>query len=218
VQTFIASELARQVDGVDSTFEVPPPLPPSSCSFDMTCAMLCGLLLQMNLFVQRYPKDPTYEKTPGSDRSFVRFMVWKWVASVMLTSAVLLPILGLAAQTVSEKESKMRDLLQISGLFDAAYWISYEIAAVLVAAFISIVCCLLLAPAFVLTAFSLGPYILLLVVFSAAIFAQLMAFGFVVFRSEYYGLPAFLISIALAVAGDYLANNSNITTGVKCKS
>ena len=171
----------------------------------------------MGIFIQRYPKDTSYEKAPDTDLSFIRFMLWKWVASVLLTCAVILPILGLSAQTVFERENQMKDLLQISGLLDSAYWISYEIAAMILAETISIIVCLLLLAGTVLTQYHLGPYLLLMTMFSLALFPMLMAFGFVVFRSEYYGLPTFLLTIALCVAGDYMANDYNLTIGTKCK-
>lgn len=190
IQNFVSSYLAKQYDGVDPNFEV-------------------------EMRVQRYPYDERYEDSPSTSLSFNRFFLWKWMASVLLSAAIILPILGVAAQTVKEKENKMQDLLQISGLLDLAYWVSYEVAAMALSATVVILTCLLLTAGTVLTVYHLGPYILLLFFFSMALFASLMAFGFVVFRSEYFGLPAFLLTVALAVAGDYLANDYAITIGAK---
>lgn len=240
IQNFVASHLAQSYDDVDPNFEVQYSFFLSVthenrmsiydiCLFSTflyflfllttskLCYLWCLLLCQMGIFIQRYPKDTSYEKAPDTDLSFIRFMLWKWVASVLLTCAVILPILGLSAQTVFERENQMKDLLQISGLLDSAYWISYEIAAMILAETISIIVCLLLLAGTVLTQYHLGPYLLLMTMFSLALFPMLMAFGFVVFRSEYYGLPTFLLTIALCVAGDYMANDYNLTIGTKCK-
>ncbi len=42
-----------------------------------------------------------------------------------------------------------------------------------------------------------------------------MLFGFVVDRSEYYGLPTFLLTVALTVCGAYLAIADNISASLK---
>lgn len=49
-----------------------------------------------------------------------------------------------------------------------------------------------------------GPYAALLTVYALGAAAFGTSFGFVVFRSEYYGLPSFMINSALTVCGAYL--------------
>lgn len=144
-------------------------------------------------------------------------MLWKWVASFLLTAALVLPILTLASTTVKERENKMKDLLQISGLVDAAYWGSYLTAGAIVLQVMNWICILLLLAGQVLTADHVGPYAALMTCYNLALIPFLLSFGFVVFRSEYYGLPAFLLSVILCVCGDYLADNENISIGLKCK-
>jgi hypothetical protein len=144
-------------------------------------------------------------------------MLWKWVASFLLTAALILPILGLAARIVKEREMRMKDLLQISGLLDISYWASYLAAAAIICQFTLWVCTLLLLAGRVLTTDHVAPYAALLTTYSLALMTTLMAFGFVVFRSEYYSLPAFLLIVGLCVCGDYLADADNIAIGLKCK-
>jgi hypothetical protein len=171
----------------------------------------------VDTFVQRYPRDSSQGKVPGADYSFSRFMLWKWVASFLLTAALILPLLTLASTTVKERENRMKDLLQISGLVDAAYWGSYVIAGEIVSQAMTWIAILLLVAGSVLTGEHISPYAALMTCYSLALIPFLLSFGFIVFRSEYYGLPAFLLSVSLCVAGDYLADNENITIGVKCK-
>lgn len=63
--------------------------------------------------------------------------------------------------------------------------------------------------------YRLGPYGGLLTCFTLGITTFAMAFGFVVPRSEYYGLPTFMLGCALSVSGTFLANSYNIAIGVK---
>lgn len=190
IQNFVATYLATQYPGVPNNFTV-------------------------DTFVQRYPKDPQQDKAPGADYSFSRFMLWKWVASFLLTAALILPILTLASTTVKERENRMKDLLEISGLIDAAYWASYVIAGALISQVMIWIAILLLLAGAVFTLEHISPYAALLTCYSLALIPFLLAFGFVVFRSEYYSLPAFLLSVILCVCGDYLADNENISIGLK---
>lgn len=171
----------------------------------------------MDAYVQRYPKDNRYDGTPSIDYRSTRFFLWKWVASFLFTAAIMLPILGTAAQLVYERESKMKDLLQISGLLDTAYWASFELAGIILSFIIIVICVLLLTAGRVLSSYHIGPYIVLMVMYAMALMSFLMAFGFVVFKSEYYGLPAFLVMVSLCVAGDYVANDFDLPSGLKRK-
>jgi phosphoglycerol transferase MdoB-like AlkP superfamily enzyme len=145
-------------------------------------------------------------------------MLWKWVASFLLTAALILPLLTLASTTVKERENRMKDLLQISGLVDAAYWGSYIISGEILSQGMIWIAILLLLAGSVLTGEHVAPYAALMTCYSLALIPFLLCFGFIVFRSEYYSLPAFLLSVGLCVSGDYLADDKNITIGVKCKS
>jgi hypothetical protein len=143
-------------------------------------------------------------------------MLWKWVGSFLLTASLILPILTLVSTTVKERENKMKDLLQISGLIDVAYWGSYVAAGqILCQAMIWLLILLLLAGQ-VFTGEHIGPYAALMTCYSLALVPFLLSFGFVVFRSQYYSLPAFILSVGLCVCGDYLADSKNFTIGAKC--
>jgi len=190
IQNFIATYLAQQYPGVPADFSV-------------------------DTFVQRYPKDYNQDKVPGADYSFSRFILWKWVASFILTAALILPILGMAARSVKEREMRMKDLLQISGLLDISYWGSYLLAGCIISQFTLWVCSALLLAGRVFTVDHVGPYGALMTCYSFALMSFLLAFGFVVFRAEYYSLPAFLLCVSLCVCGDYLADAESITIGTK---
>ena len=58
-------------------------------------------------------------------------------------------------------------------------------------------------------------YASLMTCFTMGTSAFSFAFGFVVYRSEYYGLPAFLLTTGLSVAGTFVANSTNISSGIK---
>jgi hypothetical protein len=207
IQNFVSTFLAKQYPGVHPDFKV------DNCCLFIAFVIFC----KVDTFMQRYPKDSNQDTVPGKDMSFARFMLWKWVASVLMTAALILPILGLASRIVKEKEMRMKDLLQISGLLDAAYWASYQIAALIISQFTLWVCIMLLLAGGVFTMEHVAPYGALLTCYSLALMAMLMAFGFVVFKSEYFSLPAFLLSVGLCVCGDYLADAKSISIGLKCE-
>lgn len=60
-----------------------------------------------------------------------------------------------------------------------------------------------------------NPYAAMLTAYSVGAAAVGMLFGFVVYRSEYYALPAFMINSALAVGGCYIAAEYGISVGGK---
>lgn len=172
----------------------------------------------MDVLVQRYPKDSRQEDAPGADMTYARFMIWKWVASVVLTCGLVLPLLELAAQSVRERQMRMKDLLEISGLLSTAYWSGYVLAGLIVTEIALWIFDLILLAGTILTTYHVAPYAGLMTTYGLALIAFLLAFGFVVFRVEYYGLPAFLVTVAFAVCGDYVADAYDLTIGFKCKS
>jgi hypothetical protein len=171
---------------------------------------------QIDTFLARYPETlQEEENSSSSSMKENRFLLWKWSASFLMTACMILPILSLATQTVKERQFKMKDLLQISGLLDISYWCSY-----LLASFIMLLVCMifflgLLWAGTVLTRFHIFPYFILLMAYALAFMGFLMLFGFAVFRTEYYGLPAFLVSVGLTVGGVYIAHDKNLTIGSK---
>ena len=132
-----------------------------------------------------------------------------------MTACMILPILSMATQTVKERQFKMKDLLQISGLLDLSYWCSYVFAAFLMLTVCLVLFLGLLWLGTVLTRFHILPYFILLMAYSVAFMGFLMLFGFVVFRTEYYGLPAFLVSVGLTVGGVYIAHDRDLPIGFK---
>jgi uncharacterized membrane protein len=48
-----------------------------------------------------------------------------------LTMIIFVPMLGLCTETVRERQFKMKDLLEISGLMSPSYWCSYIVTIIL---------------------------------------------------------------------------------------
>jgi ABC-type multidrug transport system fused ATPase/permease subunit len=173
-------------------------------------------LCQIDTFLARYPLTLNEEESSvSSSMKKNRFLLWKWTASFLMTACMILPILTLATQTVKERQFNMKDLLQISGLLDISYWCSYLLAAFLMLFVCLIIFLALLWGGGVLTRFHLLPYFILFLAYSLAFMAFLMLFGFAVFRTEYYALPAFLVSVGLTVGGVYIAHDKDLTIGAK---
>ena len=59
------------------------------------------------------------------------------------------------------------------------------------------------------------PYSALLTCFTVGTASFSFAFGFAIPRSEYYGLPCFLVTTGLSVAGTFVANSYTITSAAK---
>ena len=59
------------------------------------------------------------------------------------------------------------------------------------------------------------PYAAMLTCYVTSICMFALAFGFVINRSEYYGLPMMLLNSGLGVGGAYVANDHNISIGLK---
>jgi len=74
--------------------------------------------------VQRYPKSPIYADELGTDTDFLRYSVWKWVAAVVIAIALLIPLLNTYITVVREREMRMADLLQISGMLTLPYYLA----------------------------------------------------------------------------------------------
>jgi ABC-type multidrug transport system ATPase subunit len=170
---------------------------------------------QVNTFVQRYPGSDIYEDKETFSLASTRWSLWRWLGPVILTIVIFIPMLGLCTETVRERQFKMKDLLEISGLLAPAYWTSYVVTIIL--------CCqgalwwseLLLYGFRIFDGYRILPYAALLTCYTVALSTFTMAFGYVIFRSEYYGLPAFILSTGLSVAGLYLACNYHISVAAK---
>lgn len=118
-------------------------------------------------------------------------------------------------EIVRERQFMMKDMLEISGLMDASYWTSY-LLIIMLNGLLSIAFILgFLRMTTLLDDSRVGPYAALMTiyVFGSCCFA--MFFGFLVPRSEYYGLPIFVSTVALTVCGAYMGAAENITTSVK---
>ena len=190
LQNFIATYLAKNYSFVDPNFSV-------------------------ETFLQRYPKSPIYEDNVSYSIDTIRNAIWKWIGATVLSICLFTPILSLLTEIVRERQYLMKDLLEISGMMNISYYSSYLLMAFILG---EISCWFTIG---ILNMFGIindervGPYGALLSAYVVASAAFGMAFGFVIPRSEYYGLPVFLTTCALTVCGAYLAIANNISIGLK---
>ena len=164
---------------------------------------------------QRYPKNKiVYPDELELNIGASRFNIFKWIAPVIITIAMFYPVLSLCATAVREKQYLMRDLLEISGIMPISYWLSYFISGgFIIGQLMAMLVFLILVPSNVIC--DTKNYYALLSCFIAALIAFSLAFGHVIPRCEYYGLPVFLLNTAMAVAGTYEANNQQISVPLK---
>jgi hypothetical protein len=171
--------------------------------------------LQIDTFVQRYPKSPIYEDQENINIDTARNSIWKWIGPTILSICLFTPMLTLLTEMVRERQFYMKDLLEISGIMNFSYYSSYYLFAFILGQFSLWFTIGLLNMYGIITDDRVAPYGALLTVYVLASSAFGMAFGFLIPRSEYYGLPVFLTTCALTVCGAYLAIANNITIGLK---
>lgn len=124
-------------------------------------------------------------------------------------------MLSYLIEIVRERQYLMKDMLEISGLMNVSYWTSYLII-LLLNGVLSIGVIVGLLRAFNLfDERRVGPYAALMFVYLFSSSAFAMMFGFLVPRSEYYGLPVFLLTVAFTVCGAFLGIATNITADLK---
>jgi hypothetical protein len=169
----------------------------------------------IDTFVQRYPKSPIYEDTLAVNIDTSRNAIWKWIGATILSICLFTPILSLLTEMVRERQFLMKDLLEISGMMNISYYFAYLLMAFILGEF-SAWFTIGIANAYgIITDDRVGPYGAVITCYVLASAAFGMAFGFVIPRSEYYGLPIFLTTCALTVCGAYLGIADNISIGLK---
>lgn len=75
--------------------------------------------------VQRYPKNDIYDDNESVSIQEARYNFWRWMGGTVLSICLFVPMLTLLTEIVRERQFKMKDLLEISGLMNASYWSSY---------------------------------------------------------------------------------------------
>ena len=55
----------------------------------------------------------------------MRNAVWKWIGATVLSICLFVPVLSILTEIVRERQFLMKDLLEISGLMNISYWMSY---------------------------------------------------------------------------------------------
>ena len=190
LQNFIATYLAKNYSFVDPNFNV-------------------------DTFVQRYPKSPIYKDTITFSIDKLRNEIWKWIGGTILSVCLFIPMLSLLTEIVRERQYLMKDLLEISGMMNISYYSSYLLMAFILGEFSCLFTIGVLRIFGIVNEDRVTPYLQLLTIYVVASASFGMAFGFVIPRSEFYGLPAFLLNTALTVCGAYLAVAYNISVGLK---
>ena len=171
---------------------------------------------QIDTYIQRYPKSSQYENQIQLSVGTARWTFFRWIGSTILSVCIFVPILGILTEIVRERQYKMKDLLEISGLMNSAYYISYFIFCQAVAQLtIWLPVIGLLSAIGIFNPARAPAYGALMTCYSLAMTSFSMGFGFIVFQSEYYALPIFILNTALAVAGAYLGIAYNMTVGAK---
>jgi hypothetical protein len=59
---------------------------------------------------------------PEANTPYFRYGIWKWTAAVVIGIALLTSILGSIITVIRERETKMVDLLEISGMMSFSYY------------------------------------------------------------------------------------------------
>jgi ATP-binding cassette subfamily A (ABC1) protein 3 len=191
LENFVSTYLAKQYDTTPADFAV-------------------------ETYVQRYPKSPIYENDEtASGLGAVRWSTWKWIGPTLLSVMIFSPMFSLLTEIVRERQFKMKDLLEISGLMNVSYWFSYLALIVVIAQPIIWVCVLMLLATNIFTTRSVGPYFGLLMIYSMSLPCFSMFFGHLVVLSEYYGLACFVLNVALTVAGSVMTLSHSMSVGTK---
>lgn len=175
-----------------------------------------GRGFQVDTYIQRYPKSSIYEDTITLSIETARWNLFRWIGSAILSVCLFIPILGLLTEIVRERQYKMKDLLEISGLMNAAYYSSYFLFMQLVVQLTMWLPVIgLLDAVGIFNPARVSAYAALMTCYSLGMSALAMAFGFVVFQSEYYALPIFVLNSALAIGGDFLGIAYDMSIGAK---
>ena len=173
----------------------------------------------IHTYTKRFNDDIPSQHYPDRIKFTLKYGRWnllKWVASIVMTIGLFYPMISFITQAVKEKQNKMFDLLLISGVKPASYWLSFYLTGWYLYGFLYIflVYILLVCPRII------GPvqedaYFNLLIAYAPALTAFALAFGHVVPRQEFFALPCLLILLVLAVSGNYFANEEEISISAK---
>lgn len=169
----------------------------------------------IDAYVQRFPSSPLYDDKTTVNITTIRQVIWKWIGGTILSICLFVPILSYLIELVRERQYMMKDMLDISGLMNISYWTSY-VVMIMVNGLFSIA--FILAFLRAVTVFDdrrIGPYAALMSVYVFGSGAFAMMFGFLVPRSEYYGLPIFIFTVAFTVCGAYMGIANNISASLK---
>lgn len=142
-------------------------------------------------------------------------MMWKWIGSTVLSVVLFVPLMPYLIEIVREHQYLMKELLDISGLMNISYWSAYFLMAVLnglISLWASIA---FLLGCNVLDARRVTPYGAICSVFIIGITCSSMFKGFLIPRSEYYGLPTFILIVILTIAGSFMMASTEVDVSTK---
>eukprot|EP01039_Chlorochromonas_danica_P002043 gene2043-2228_t len=169
----------------------------------------------VDTFFQRFPSSPIYDDEVKTDIKAMRNLIWKWLGGTILGICLFVPMLSILSEIVRERQYLMKDLLEISGLMNSAYWFSYLMVIVCIGQFTIWACLGILAMYGVFDSSRVSPYAALMTCYVLAVAGFGMAFGFVIPKSEYYGLPVLMTTSALTVCGAYLGIAGNVNVSAR---
>ena len=138
------------------------------------------------------------------------------IRSTLVSICIFRALIGPLTEMVRERQYRMKDILEISGLINSAYYISYLIFTQVIAQItIWLPLIAILLGTGVLDNARVPAYGALFTCYSLGITAMAMCFGFIVFKSEYYALPAFVMNSALTVGGIFLGMDYGTSAPLK---
>lgn len=86
----------------------------------------------METFIQRYPSSPDYPNNYNVSYQAVRWIILRWMFGPIFSVLIFYPMLGILTDIVKERQMRMKDLLEISGLMSSSYWASYVLIIILI--------------------------------------------------------------------------------------
>lgn len=161
---------------------------------------------QITPYVQRYPKSKIYPESMSLDFEYGRYEIWRFTGPIFLVIALLYPVVELMSGMVSDRENKMRDLLEISGLMPVAYAYSHYLTGFILLCIAMVMICLILVACQIIHSTTLMAYVSLMIMYGIASPPFLACLGFVFNKSSSFGMPVFILHAGLAVAGIYTAH------------
>ena len=161
--------------------------------------------LVISPYVQRYPRSNVYEDSVPIDFFYGRYSIWRFAGPIFVSIAMLYPLIELMASMVEDRENKMKDLLEISGLMPLSYLYSFNLAGFLFSFISAMFICLLLAGTMIIHKTTMVAYGSVLLMYALASPPFLACLGYIFCKSNYFGMCVSLLTASLSVGGIFVA-------------